>query len=93
MADKELVIKISEEAYNRVLKSGVIYGSDTAYIGGAIIDSIELPENHGRLKDVDVLIDSLGCSDRDIYCKAVIEEDAPTIIDADTKESEKYYDK
>ena len=56
----ELVIKISEEAYNRVLKSGVIYGSDTAYIGGAIIDSIELPENHGDLKDTEDIINKIN---------------------------------
>ena len=31
-----------------------------------------------RLIDADVLIDSLGISDRDIYCKYLI-EDAPTI--------------
>ena len=31
-----------------------------------------------RYIDADALIDTLGCSDRDIYCKEVIEE-APTV--------------
>lgn len=42
-----------------------------------------LPKGHGRLIDADALIDSLDASDRDIYCKAVIEEEAPIIIEAD----------
>ena len=52
-------------------------------IAEAIIDGIPLPEHHGRLIDADALVDSLGASDRDIYCKAVIEEDAPTIIEGE----------
>ena len=48
----------------------------------AVINGTPLPKDHGRLIDADALIDSLGVSDRDIYCKAVIEEDAPTIIGA-----------
>ena len=46
----------------------------------ALKNGIVLPEKHGRLIDADALIDTLGCSDRDIYVKACIEEDAPTII-------------
>lgn len=44
---------------------------------------IVLPKGHGRLIDANALIASLDASDRDIYCKAVIEEDAPTIIGAE----------
>lgn len=43
---------------------------------------VEVPQ-HGRLIDADALTDKLGISDRDIYCKCVIEEDAPTIIEAE----------
>lgn len=44
---------------------------------------IEVKSPHGRLIDADALTDKLGISDRDIYCKCVIEEDAPTIIEAE----------
>lgn len=44
---------------------------------------VEVPTPHGRLIDADALSDKLGISDRDIYCKCVIEEDAPTIIEAE----------
>lgn len=53
----------------------------------AFLNETPLPKGHGRLIDADTLIDTLGCSDKDIYVKACIEEDAPTIIEAD-KESE-----
>lgn len=52
------------------------------------LDFTELPKGHGRLIDADALVDSLSSSDRDIYCKAVIEEEAPTIIEADCKSEE-----
>lgn len=32
-----------------------------------------------RLIDADAIINTLGCSDRDIYVKACIGEDAPTV--------------
>ena len=38
---------------------------------------------HGRLIDVDALLDKLGCSDEDIYVEAVLEEEAPIIIEAE----------
>lgn len=44
---------------------------------------VEVQTPHGRLIDADALTDKLGISDRDIYCKCVIEEDAPTIIEAE----------
>ena len=47
---------------------------------------VEVP-THGRLIDADALTDKLGISDRDIYCKCVIEEDAPTIIEAEGSET------
>ena len=44
---------------------------------------VNVPEPHGRLIDADALIYSLGASDEDIYCKYTIEEDAPTVIEAE----------
>jgi hypothetical protein len=93
MADIELVIKISEEeciniknAINSLIGNGV-ESSSMSKVCLAILDGTPLPKGHGRLIDADALIDTLGCSDRDIYVKACIEEDAPTIIEAN-KESE-----
>ena len=48
---------------------------------------VEVPTPHGRLIDADALSDKLGISDRDIYCKCVIEEDAPTVIEAEGSET------
>jgi hypothetical protein len=88
MADIELVIKISEEEYiniknaiNSLIGNGVESAS-MSKVCLAILDGTPLPKGHGRLIDADALIDTLGCSDRDIYVKACIEEDAPTIIEA-----------
>lgn len=81
----EIVIKIREEHYKLIKKYGK--GSTNYRISLNLYDAVKngvpLPKNHGRLIDADALIDSLGASDRDIYCKAVIEEDGPTIIEAD----------
>ena len=43
----------------------------------------EIKTPHGRLIDADALSDKLGSSDRDIYVKAILDEDAPTIIKAE----------
>ena len=43
----------------------------------------ELPEKHGRLIDADALEYSLGISDKDLYVKYTLEEDAPTVIEAE----------
>ena len=43
---------------------------------------VEIPP-HGRLIDADALDYKLGASDRDIYVKCVLEEEAPTIIEAE----------
>jgi hypothetical protein len=83
MADIELVIKIPEEMRERI-KDGYVPLGISKYLK----NGTPLPKGHGRLIDADALIDSLDASDRDIYCEAVIKEDAPTVIEAD-KESEK----
>ena len=44
---------------------------------------IEVPAPHGRLIDADALDYKLGASDRDIYVRCTLEEDAPTVIEAE----------
>ena len=78
----EIVIKIDEK-YKTLLDNGEADGNVRKSILLAVVNGTPLPKGHGRLIDADALINSLGASDRDIYCKAVIEEDAPTIIEAD----------
>lgn len=79
----QIVIEIPNE---EVPNKQEIMEIDLHFIDGEVCECtypyIVLPKGHGRLIDADALIDSLDVSDRDIYCKAVIEEDAPTIIDA-----------
>lgn len=81
-----LIIDIPEEYYEKVIKTIPDWqaSADTLMIK----NGTPLPKGHGRLIDADALIDSLDASDRDIYCKAVIEEDAPTIIEADGGDAE-----
>ena len=80
----EIVIKIPKEDYER-MKEQSMFGRVDVW-KNAIKNGTPLPEHHGRLIDADALINSLGASDRDIYCKAVIEEDAPTIIEGSDNE-------
>ena len=89
----ELVIKISEDAYCRVLKTGVISGSDTAHIGGAIIDGIELSPNHGDLKDMDAIlmykqqeVDILGKHILNEYVKTEFIKDVIAVVPSNKKE-------
>lgn len=44
---------------------------------------VEVPTPHGRLIDADALYNKLDSSDMDIYFKGVLEEEAPTIIEAE----------
>lgn len=78
----EMVIKIPKDTLDVVNSFGLWrtqrFIQET--VSRALAHGVVLPKGHGRLIDADALIDSLSCSDRDIYCKAVIEEDAPTII-------------
>jgi hypothetical protein len=80
----KIVIDINEHLYKIIKTLGlVVEDEDAVAVSEAIRNGTPLPKGHGRLIDADALIDSLGASDGDIYCKAVIEEDAPTIIEAD----------
>ena len=87
MADIELVIKIPEEMYKWVNDANKFFNDyGISDFIDLVKNGIPLPKGHGRLVDADALVDTLGASDRDIYCEAVIEEDAPTIIEADGSE-------
>ena len=85
----KLMIDIDDNLYSYISKEDAVYFPDD---GGKLFEAVkngtELPKGHGRLIDADALIDSLGISDRDIYFKAVIEEEAPTIIEADKEDKE-----
>lgn len=75
----QIVIDIPDNEYTLVKNREDFY-VDRDNIVSYVRNGKPLPKGHGRLIDADKLIDSLGGSDRDIYCKAVIEEDAQTII-------------
>ena len=47
---------------------------------------VEVPAPHGRLIDADALDYKLGASDADIYVRCTLEEDAPTVIEAEVTE-------
>lgn len=81
-----IVIDISEEMYEE-LKYLNVHGFTTA-VEEAVANGTPLPKGHGRLKDIDAIIDALDSSDRDIYVKECLEEDTPTIIPADTGSEE-----
>ena len=88
MADIELVIKIPKELYESYKGRPPMLGdAGMDMIAQAIANGTPITKKHGRLIDADALVATLGISDRDIYCKAVIEEDAPTIIEVDKAES------
>ena len=77
----QIVIDIPDED---VPNKQEIMEIDLHFIDGEVCECtypyIVLPKGHGRLIDADALINTLGCSDRDIYVEACIEENAPTII-------------
>lgn len=81
MADIELVIKISEDVYTRLFDNGRPTDiADGIVIDRAIRKGIPLPKGHGRLIDVD----NVFTYSENLY-EAI--DLAPTIIEADDKES------
>lgn len=76
---RDIIIKIPDTAYEGILnadKAGGNWGE--ALLGilcNAITHGTPLPKKgHRRLKDVDALIDTLGCSDSDVYVKTCLEK-------------------
>ena len=82
MANVELVIRIPEEDYQNILHTGKVSFRTI----NAIEAGIPLPKGHGRLIDADELENHLkeDADEWDEYALARV-EDAPTIIEADTK--------
>ena len=60
MADIELVINIPEEVKNR-LCFGVTYPKDIQVMCEALNNGISLPKGHGKLIDVNYLLNLLKC--------------------------------
>lgn len=87
MADIELVIKIPEEDYKKIIEYGEC---DYLRIINAIENGTLFPKGHGRIGD----LDALRCENADFdtyndYCTMFDEIDAAeTIIEADKAESE-----
>lgn len=79
----QIVIDIPEEDYKQVVDKWEI---NALHVIDAILTGTPLPKGHGRLIDADALEYTLGASDRDIYVKCCLDEDAPTIIEADKEE-------
>ena len=82
MADVELVVKISEEMYKKLLNKGAIMC--LSGYEGIIANGTSLPKGHGRLGDLDALEDyiKIDADEWDRYALAYV-ENAPTIIEAD----------
>ena len=82
----QVVIDIPEEKYLDA-KHLVEKGKEDNPVVIAIGNGTPLPKGHGRLIDADAFLDTLSCGDRyyveDIYVKGCIENDAPTIIEAE----------
>ena len=83
MSDMEVVIKISEEKYNKLVMEEEHIRACGSYYPVMILDGIPLNKGHGRLIDANELCE--GRVSNDIVVIAV--KCAPTIIEAD-KESE-----
>ena len=63
----------------------VIHPNHDVYLGTVVKDvkigtAIELPK-HGRLGDLDALVESLWCEQEDVYAEQIIKS-APTIVEA-----------
>lgn len=93
MADIELVVKIPEEMYKKLLNKGKIMC--LSGYEGIIANGTPLPKGHGRLIDADEIIrltNEIGAEDREeemyhLFLKTVL-TDAPAIIEADKEQEE-----
>ena len=80
----QIVINIDDDVYKRALVYKDVQlasnkANDLSELITAVANGTPLPKGHGKLKDVDVIINTL----RDGYVRACIEEDVPTIIEAE----------
>lgn len=94
----QIVIDIDEELYKKIKKNGYIYEEEAESVAFSIIGGTVLPEEHGRLKDVDFFIQKLNADRRhsayiyswtaDDVIKALDGNYVQTIIEADRSENE-----
>jgi hypothetical protein len=86
----QIVINISEDDYNGLKRKDDFDDMFLNCYEKAIINGIQLPKSHGRLKDVDWIDDNCEnhYSDKDgSWCYTWRDiENAPTIVEADRSE-------
>jgi hypothetical protein len=87
MVDIELVIKISEKAYNALTHIEFDANLVVDEMRNAIVNGTPLPKGHGDLKDMDDIYEAIEgrVDDTDLIMDS-IECQAPTIIEADRSE-------
>lgn len=86
----QIVIEIPEEVYNCAI-DGQLDAIQTAFICGSVSNGKPLPKGHGRLIDVNDLLDDINLEDndynRDVNTGEIITleniDRIPTIIEAD----------
>lgn len=79
----QIVIDIPESIFDTIEADEMLSREQLAVLQIHILKGTPLPKGHGRLIDADALEYTLGASDRDIYVKCCLDEEAPTIIGAD----------
>ena len=83
--DGECMALYGENLWNYIPDDAKYFPNDWKYEKCPLV---EVPTPHGRLIDADALDYKLGASDRDIYVRCTLEEDAPTVIEAEEGEDE-----
>lgn len=56
---QEIIIRISNETYQNVVKNGFIYDEDGEEISHAIINGTVLPKGYGRIIDYGYVVDAI----------------------------------
>ncbi len=93
----EMIIKISEKDYNDILNGETKASSLNYTIFHAIRNGILLPKGHGRLSDVDWVLNKMDTTDaqpitpNEHYAwdfAQTLFRNAPTIIEADSKNTQ-----
>ena len=79
----QVIIELPDDEYESIIYGGGIDDWQKQLVIEAIDNGMPLPKGHGNLKDVDKIIEELGCEDEAIIFEEMLRE-APTIIEADT---------
>lgn len=91
----QIVIDIPEEIYEEIKTTKSIYRTGAKVLCNAIVNGTPLPKGHGRLIDVNDLLDDISLEDndynRDVNTGEIITleniDRIPTIIEADKRGS------